>query len=137
MASRTAADGGTPAIRSCMRFACSRGPAFADATNAASASAAVTRITNESTQSGDQGISVLHSLAVLRNCGRIYRRVSRRVNVSEPRHSPETQVKVGSIRDRSICVQMLVFREYQVASLVRDAGVWLHSVVTVRLRGPG
>jgi hypothetical protein len=66
---RTVAEGGTPAMRSCMRFACSRGPACADAANEASATTAVTRFTNETTSTGDQGISVLHSLAVSETAG--------------------------------------------------------------------
>ena len=33
------------------------------------------------------------------------------------------------MRDLRECVQMLVFREYQVVSVVRDAVVRLHSVV--------
>ncbi len=33
------------------------------------------------------------------------------------------------MRDLSTCVQMLVFKEYQMVSVVRDAVVCLHSVV--------
>ena len=69
IASSTVADGGTPAMRSCMRFACSRGPALACDANAASTTTAVTRFTNVLTQSGDQRISVLHSLAVIETAG--------------------------------------------------------------------
>ncbi len=64
IADSTASEGGTPAMRSCMRRACSRGPACAEAASAASATSAVTRITIEPACVGDQGISVLHSLAV-------------------------------------------------------------------------
>jgi hypothetical protein len=52
-----------------MRFACSRGPACAEAATAASATRAVTRFTNELAATGDQCISVLHSLTIFESAG--------------------------------------------------------------------